>query len=313
MLSSDFSLKASDGRSIFVRRWLPSGAPKAILLIAHGMAEHSARYERFASVMTEGGWAVYAPDHRGHGQTATQGKLGWLAEKDGFDRLREDLHELSQAAAAEKPGLPVFLYGHSMGSILAEYYLLAYGSELAGCALTGIAVPPSPPLLALCRCIAFLGKVFKGDTKPSKLLHKLNFDANNKDFAPNRTSSDWLSRDASEVDKYVADPLCGFVCSFGLYRDMAIALGKLYGRPSSFAGLPSGLPILIMAGAEDPVGGAKGFVPILADRYKAAGLKSVETRLYPGARHELLNETNRDEVMSDMKAWFESSLASIRD
>jgi alpha-beta hydrolase superfamily lysophospholipase len=283
-----------------------------MLLVLHGMAEHSARYSRLAEALTPSGWAVYAPDHRGHGATAAPGELGWLAEKDGFVRVREDLHEIALEAAAELGQPPVFLFGHSMGSILAEICLASYGKELSGCILSGVIAPPDPVQAAAGSLIAAIGSAFKGQRSPSRLLHSMSFTANNKDFAPARTEVDWLSRDAAEVDKYIADPLCGFVCSFGFYRDLLAALRSLYGVASPFAGLPKALPVYALAGAEDPLGGARGFVPLLADKLKAAGLDSVETRLYPGARHEILNETNRDEVAKDVKDWLDARLAEAR-
>jgi alpha-beta hydrolase superfamily lysophospholipase len=312
MKSSTFTHTASDGKAIFVRKWLPSGAPKAILLVAHGMAEHSARYERLAAAMASSGWAVYAPDHRGHGQTAAAGELGWLAEKEGFTRIRDDLHEIAAVAAAECGSVPAYLLGHSMGSILAETYIAAYGRELSGAVLSGVAAPMSPLLSAIGSLIATLGSAFKGQKAQAKLLQAMSFSANNKDFEPARTPFDWLSRDAAEVDAYVADPLCGFVCSFGFYRDLLSGLRSLYGKASPFAGAPKGLPVYILSGAEDPVGGAHGFVPLLAGKFKAAGLEAVETRLYPGARHEILNETNKDEVLKDIKDWLDASLVKAR-
>jgi alpha-beta hydrolase superfamily lysophospholipase len=314
MKSADFLHVASDGKALFVRKWLPAGAPKAILLIAHGMAEHSARYERLAAAMAASGWVSYAPDHRGHGRTAADagegsaGELGWLAERDGFARVRDDLRELALFASAENPGAPLFLLGHSMGSLLAEAYLAAYGQGLAGCVLSGVLSPPPPFLMASGRLIAAIGSAFKGQRAPARMLHKMSFDSSNKDFEPARTPADWLSRDAAEVDKYVADPLCGFVCSFGFYRDFLSGFSLVYGRGSGLSSLPKGLPLLIVAGAEDPVGGAQGFVSILADRLKAAGPQDIETRLYPGARHEILNETNREEVLGDIKGWLDSRL-----
>jgi alpha-beta hydrolase superfamily lysophospholipase len=310
--ASTFTHTASDGKAIFVRKWLPTGAPKGILLVAHGMAEHSERYGRFAAALTGSGWAVFAPDHRGHGATAAGGELGWPAEDKGFPRIRDDLHEIAGAAAAELGQLPIFLFGHSMGSILSETYLVAYGKELSGCVLSGVAAPAPPFLAALGSMIAALGSTFKGRKSPSRLLNKLHFGTYNNDFEPARTEFDWLSRDAAEVDKYVADPLCGFVCSFGFYGDLFASLRSLYGKSSPFAGLPKGLPVFMLAGAEDPVGGALGFVPILAGMLKAAGLDAVETRLYPGARHEILNETNRDEVTKDIKDWLDSTLAKAK-
>jgi alpha-beta hydrolase superfamily lysophospholipase len=312
MKTSDFSHTASDGKTVFVRKWLPSGAPKAILLVVHGMAEHSARYERLAVAMASSGWVVYAPDHRGHGRTAEAGELGFFAEQRGFARVRDDLHEITLVALGENGSVPLFLLGHSMGSVLAETYIAEYGQELSGAVLSGV-VAPSPPLLsALGTLVAAIGGAVKGWKAPAKLLHSMSFSAYNKDFEPARSPVDWLSRDTEEVDKYVADPLCGFVCSFGFYRDMLSGLRSLYGGASPFAGAPKSLPVYILSGAEDPVGGAHGFVTVLAGKFKAAGFENVETRLYPGARHEILNETNKDEVLKDIKEWLESGLAKAR-
>jgi alpha-beta hydrolase superfamily lysophospholipase len=312
MKVSHFLNKSPDGGSVFARRWLPAGGPKAILLIAHGMAEHSARYEGLAAAMCAAGWAVYAPDHRGHGKTATDDageRLGCLAQGVGFSRLRDDLREIAQVARAESPGVPLFLFGHSMGSLLAEAYLTAYGKELSGLVLSGVLTPPPPHLRAIATCIAAAGAAFKGRNAPANLLHKMSFESNNRDFEPARSPLDWLSRDTAEVDKYLADPFCGFVCSFGFYRALFAAFASLYGVGSSLSGAPKALPILIVAGAEDPLGGAQGFVSLLADKLKAAGYADIETRLYPGARHEVLNETNRDEVLADIRQWLESRLA----
>jgi alpha-beta hydrolase superfamily lysophospholipase len=312
MKISHFLNKSSDGRPVFVRRWLPSGNSRAILLVAHGMAEHSSRYQGLAAVMSAAGWAVYAPDHRGHGKTAsagTEGQIGCLAQGEGFSRLRDDLHEIAQVARAENPGAPLFLFGHSMGSLLAEDYLSSYGKELSGLALSGVLAPPSPLLRAIGIGIAALGSALKGRNAPAKMLHKMSFESNNRDFEPARSPLDWLSRDTAEVDKYLADPLCGFVCSFGFYRGLLAEFSSVYGVGTSFSGSPKSLPILIVAGAEDPLGGALGFVSLLADKFKAAGCQDIEKRLYPGARHEVLNETNRDEVLGDIRQWLESRLA----
>jgi len=311
MKLSEVRKNASDGASIFVRRWLPAGRPKAILLVAHGLAEHGGRYERLAAFLAPGGWAVYAPDHRGHGQTAEPGGLGWFASQEGFPRVRDDLHEVALLAASENEGAPLFLLGHSMGSLLAEAYLAAYGRELSGCILSGVLSPMSPLVLVFGRLVAALGSTFKGQKAAARLLHAMSFGANNRDFSPASSPVDWLSRDAAEVEKYLSDPLCGFVASFGLYRDLLSGFGSVYYRGKAFSGLPKSLPLFIAAGAEDPCGGGQGFVPLLSDRFKAAGLQDIETRLYPGARHEILNESNREEVMGDMRNWLEAKLSAI--
>jgi alpha-beta hydrolase superfamily lysophospholipase len=212
MKSSDFTHTASDGKAIYVRKWLPSGVPKAILLVAHGMAEHSGRYERLAAAMTSSGWAVYAPDLRGHGRTAAPGgeateALGFFADRNGFARVRDDLREIALRASGENASVPLFLLGHSMGSILAETYIAAYGQDLSGVVLSGVVAPSSPLISALGSVIAAIGGTVKGWKSPAKLLHSMSFSAYNHDFAPARSPVDWLSRDTEEVDKYVADPL----------------------------------------------------------------------------------------------------------
>ena len=303
MREQSFVHRASDGASIQIHRWLPDRNPKAVLLVAHGMAEHGARYGRLASSATDQGWAVYAPDHRGHGGTAAGSELGFLGDRDGFARVVEDLHEIAGFASAEQPRLPLALLGHSMGSILAELYAARHGEELLCCALSGVVAPAPPFLHRVAVLLAGLGCLFKGSRARAPLLAALSFGANNKAFQPSRTAFDWLSRDRAEVDLYVEDPKCGFVCSVGLYRDLLGALSALYAGGGLVEKIPAALPVYIMAGSEDPVGGAKGFAGMLEDRMRAAGLRDVETRLYPGARHEILNETNRDEVTADLLAW----------
>jgi len=321
MRAHDFTFTASDEKAIRVHAWLPDAAPpRGILLVAHGMAEHATRYARLATALAASGWAVYAPDHRGHGETAGPGELGWLAEKDGFRRVVLDLHEIAGTAVAECDGAPLFLFGHSLGSLLAEAYLGAYGAVpplLAGCALSGLIEPPPAGLLAIARCLAGVGCLLKGQKAKAPLLDRLSFGAMNRAFLPVKTKFDWLSRDAAEVDAYVADPLCGFVCTDGYFRDFLAGFSYVYGGPlaggkaGALDAIPVGLPLLLMAGEADPCGGAKGFAEGLASRLEERGLVSVEKRTYPGARHELLNETNRDEVVRDLVAWLEARRSDL--
>lgn len=299
----------SDRKAIFVRRWLPETAPKAILLVAHGMAEHGARYERLGKLMADAGWAVIVPDLRGHGRTAGADELGWFSEKNGFCRICDDLHEIVQdvkkTIAQDKP---IFLFGHSMGSILAEFYSARYGDELSGCALSGIVLPASGALLAFGKCTSTLGALLFGQRKPARFLDTMGFAAYNNAFKPERTKFDWLSRDPSEVDKYVADPLCGFVCSFGFYKDLFSAFSSLYGKAAALDSIPKTLPMLVLSGSEDPAGGKDRFADALVSRLKTLGI-AVQQKVYPGARHEILNETNRDEVLADLKSWLQQRLA----
>lgn len=303
MRSSPFIHQAADGMAIHVRHWLPETKPTAIILVAHGMAEHAARYERLATALTQAGLEVYAPDHRGHGQTGlASSSLGYFGDSGGMRRVVEDLHELSAFAQAQGPGLPVYLLGHSMGSFISQYYISLFGAELAGCILSGTAGPMPAGLLAGGSLVANLGSIFKGRRAGAPLANKLSFGSYNDAFKPNRTAFDWLSRDNAEVDKYIADPLCGFLCSYGFFRDLMGAFRAIH-SPEALAAIPPNLPIYLVAGAADPVGAARGSVDALAELYKGLGIKDVEEKLYEGARHEILNETNRDEVTKDILDW----------
>jgi alpha-beta hydrolase superfamily lysophospholipase len=311
MKAAHYSHTASDGTPIFVRHWQPSGAAKALLLLAHGKSEHGARYERFAEALTKAGYEVWAPDHRGHGQTAEATGLGYFADREGFRLVIEDLHEIRLEAAAGHPELPFFFFGHSMGSFLGQGYIALHGEGLAGAVLCGTAGPMPGGLILAGKLVAALGCLFKGRRAKAPLAEKMSFGAYNDAFKPNRTAFDWLSRDEAEVDKYVADPLCGFDCSYGFFDDLLKGLAFIQ-DPATKARIPAGLPVLMIAGARDPVGGATGSVDVLATSYRDRGMTDVELKLYPEARHEILNETNRDEVTADVLGWLEKRRAKAK-
>lgn len=311
MKSAHYIHKASDGKSIYVRHWLPEGEPKALILVAHGMAEHGARYERFAEKLTQAGFAVWVPDHRGHGKTAAEGELGYLADKEGFRRVIDDLHEIAVQASTTCSGLPLFLFGHSMGSFLSQGYIGLYGQGLAGCVLSGTSGPMPAALLMGGKTVAAIGCLFRGRHALAPLADKMSFGSYNDAFKPTRTKFDWLSRDEAEVDKYVADPLCGFVCTYGFFKDFLDGLGFIH-EPATMARIPTSLPVYLVAGGADPVGAASGAVEALAGIYRKSGMKDVEMKLYEGGRHEILNETNRTEVMADVLAWLEKRYAKSK-
>lgn len=306
MRSSDFTHRASDGKSLFVYRFLPDEGTtiKAVVHIAHGMAEHAARYARVAEALTRAGYAVYANDHRGHGKTALPTELGFFAEQGGFARVVADLVELVAHEKAEHPGLPLVLFGHSMGSYMVQAYVIDHGRDLAGAVLSGSAGKPN--LLASAgRLVARAERLRQGARGTSKLLSDLSFGAFNKQFAPTRTAFDWLSRDAAEVDKYVADPLSGFDVTTSLWVDVLDALGAI-ARPERQAQIPKDLPIYVFSGGEDPVSEKTKSLSQLLAAYRLAGVRDVAHRFYPGARHETLNETNRDDVTRDLLAWLDA-------
>jgi alpha-beta hydrolase superfamily lysophospholipase len=306
MESSTLAVSAADGTSLHTYRWLPDGTPRAVVQIAHGMAEHAARYERFAEALTGAGYAVYANDHRGHGQTATTEGHGYLADRDGWGTVVADMSAVTQFVQAEHPGVPVVLFGHSMGSFLSRAYAAQHGSRLAGLILSGTAGNPGP-LAAVGKGVAGAQARLRGRKHQSGLMNTLTFGQYNSAFKPNRTDFDWLSRDDAEVDAYIADPLCGNVFTTSFYSDLLGGLQQI-NRTAAYAAAPRDLPVLVIAGSADPVGNAGKGPREVAGAYRSAGLSDVTTTIYPDARHELLNETNRDEVTADILAWLDEHL-----
>jgi alpha-beta hydrolase superfamily lysophospholipase len=304
MRSTNFTLAAPDGVARFVHVWLPDGAPKAALQIAHGLAEHGGRYARLAEALTGAGYAVYAGDHRGHGRTApTAADLGFFAARDGWRRCLDDLELLHRRIAAEHPGRPILLLGHSMGSFMAQQFISEHGDALAGAVLSGSSGKPSA-LASAGRLVARVERWRLGARGRSALIHSLSFGAFNKQFAPVRTPCDWLSRDAAEIDKYIADPFCGFRATVQLWIDLLDALPDIT-APTRQARIPKRLPLYVISGARDAVGENTKSVQQLLAAYRAAGLERVSHRFYPDCRHELFNELNRDEVTRDLVGWMD--------
>jgi alpha-beta hydrolase superfamily lysophospholipase len=310
MDTTTFTVTATDGTPLHVFRWSPDAgaAPKAVVQIAHGMAEHSARYARFAEVLTAAGYAVYAQDHRGHGQTAGDLKrAGFFAEHDGWSTVVEDMYAVTRTIREEQPGLPIFLFGHSMGSMLSRTYAIRHGAELDGLILSGTGGDPGM-LGKVGQVVALVEAKVRGKGTASPLLDKLSFGNFNKPFEPARTPFEWLSRDPAEVDAYIADPWCGFVCTAGMFQDLLSGIA-LINADSQVARIPQGLPIYLFSGAEDPVGDKTKGVQQVVDQFRRLGIKDVFVRFYLGARHEVLNETNRDEVMADAVDWLDDHLS----
>lgn len=307
MRSDTFLLNAPDGTPLFVRRWLPDGDARGAVQIAHGMAEHSARYARLAEVLTADGFAVYANDHRGHGETAADPKdVGFFADKGGFDLVVDDLHLLTERIADDLPGIPIVLLGHSMGSFMARVYAARHSADIAGLVLSGTG--GSQGLLGtIGQNIARVQATLRGRRHRSGLMNTLSFGQYNNAFKPTRTDFDWLSRDEAEVDAYIADPQCGEVFTAGFYVDL---LGGIAASndPKVLASIRPDLPVLVISGDADPVGDAGKGVRAVADALSAARVEDVTCTLYPGARHELFNETNRDEVMADLLGWLDQHI-----
>lgn len=302
MPADTFTFQADDGRELFVYRWLPDDGARGIFHIAHGMSEHAGRYARLAQALCAAGWAVYANDHRGHGRTARGGgELGFFASQGGFQRVVRDLAQLIAREQEDHPGLPVVLFGHSMGSLLAQEYLIERGGAIQGAVLSGASGKPSA-LVDAGRLLARAERRRLGERGNSQLLRSMSFDSFNKMFAPARTPFDWLSRDRAEVDGYMADPHCGFPATVSLWIDVLDAMVEI-ARPERQARIPKDLPLYVFSGSRDPVGGPLRGVSQMVEGYRAAGLRRVTHRFYSGGRHEMLNEINREEVVRELLAW----------
>lgn len=307
LLLTSFTLHGSDGAPFHVHQWRAGTAPRAVVQIVHGMAEHAARYGDLAQALNAAGYAVYANDHRGHGRTAAgAADLGFFAEAQGWRKCLDDLHALNRHIIAKHPDTPVILFGHSMGSFLAQQVAGESGFTLAGLVLSGC-YRQSRGLARAGALLARLEALRIGPRGRSGLLHALTFRAYNRRFAPVRTPADWLSRDPVSVDRYMADPACGFRVTVQLWVDLLDALGA--GLPVP----PRQLPVYIMSGECDPVAVADPGARKLAASFRDAGVVSVTSRVYPGARHELLHETNRDEVVRDLIAWLDEIVPHGRE
>jgi len=289
MNEDTFTFDGSDGQSIHVYRWTGDGTPRAIVQLAHGMGEHAARYRRFAEALTDAGYVVYANDHRGHGRTAGgpehYGELG----PAGWAGLVADIGTLGKRAREEHPDTSLILFGHSMGSFALQQFLIGHSGDVDAAVLSGTSA------------LDVIGAGIDPDAE-------VDLSAFNAPFEPAPTEYEWLSRDRAEVDAYVADDACGF----GL--DATAARGMLEGTAStsdldSIARVRADLPIYLMSGDADPLAGGGELIELVAQRYRDAGVDDVSVARYPGARHEILNEINRDEVTADLIAWLDRVLA----
>jgi len=301
------ALRAEDGHDIPLQVWLPQGEPTHVLQILHGLGEHADRYARFAKAATERGMAVYCHDHRGHGEHADQ--LGYFAAKNGWDLLVTDAHTVFRYIEEENPAVPVVLLGHSMGSYISQSFLIRHSPNIAALILSS-STWPSRIKLWLGSILAKIESWRLDKHRHSPLLDKMGFGDFNKPFQPSRTELDWLSRDEDEVDKYIDDPLCGGPYTTGLWLDLTAGLKEI-SSDAALRRIDASLPILITGGAADPIGGDRGMTALLM-HYAQTGHQRLRANIYPDGRHEMLNDTVRDEVTRDWLDWIQATSRSVR-
>lgn len=308
MKCTNFTFKGEEGLDIYTYKWEDENIkkPKAVIQIAHGMAETAQRYETFAKVLTKNGYIVYINDHRGHGKTAKIiENVGHLAEKEEFRCLVEDMYTLTNIIKKENEDLPIYLFGHSMGSFASQRYIMDYSNNLSGLILCGSNGKQGIILnlahLIINREIKKYGRRSKSN-KINNLIFGGEIIRRNE-----KTKFDWLSRDKEQVEKYINDPFCGVVCSCGFFYDLVQGLKEIEDK-ENLKKVPLDIPIYIISGDKDPIGKNGKGVLRLRDRYIKLGVKDVTCKLYKDGRHELLNEINREEVFEDIICWLNNKI-----
>ena len=306
---SDFTFPSSTGKNtIHARKCVPDCAVRGVVQIAHGIAEYIDRYDPFMSFLAENGFVAVGDDHLGHGKSiAAPEEKGVFADKDGWEHVVADMDKLHDITAAEYPGLPYIFFGHSMGSFLTRTYLIEHPDKPTLAIICGTGHQAAPMVWAgnLMANLQVKSKGYRGD---GTMLNNIAFGSYTKGYDEVRTPFDWLNRDPAQVDKYINDPLCGFVASVGLFRDMMGGI-KFIQDKANAAKMNKDTPVLFISGSADPVGENGKGVDRAYKFFCDAGMKDVTEKLYPNARHEILNELNRDEVMMDVLDWINEKLA----
>lgn len=301
----NYRIASRDGiHRLHVVLWQPEGTVRAVVQISHGMVEMIERYEAFALYLNNRGIAVIGNDHLGHGQTAEKEEdLGYFCPQNMSATVVADLHRVTRFAKKKFPKVPYFLFGHSMGSFMARRYLITYGRELTGAVLCGTGSKP-PEVLAAGTVVSNILRLILGDRFRSRLLKWNAFGMYQRRIPNPRTNSDWLTRESEIVDFCINNKYCNFIFTVNGYRTLFEVIGFIQ-RKENIARIPKQLPILLIAGEEDPVGDyGAGVLQVYMD-YRHARIRDVRMRLYPEARHEILNEINRDVVYKDVLRWLE--------
>jgi len=299
---NEVTLEMSDGFSVYAYSCHPEGQPIGHIHLLHGMAEHSGRYISVVRYFVERGYVVSGHDHRGHGKTAQlNGMLGYFAEIDGFNRVVEDVSEVVSHFRENDSSLKFILIGHSMGSFITRRYIQLYGTEVDLVVLSGTSDDAGIMRHGALAIAHALGKK-DGFKERNTLLNKLVFGGFNKGIKNSLTGYDWLSKNPDLVEKYINDEYCGFIPTTGLFIDLFDGLGSIH-KKKEINKVPTALPILLLSGIEDPVGNNGKSVWKVARQYDHAGIEDVTVLLIEGARHEILNDTARGEVIEAVFEW----------
>jgi len=305
MRGSRYIFKSEDYRDISAVKWIPDENIEIIgaVQICHGMAEHIGCYEEFAQFLNGKGFVVIGNDHRGHGKSLeTDGDTGIFSEENGWEKTLNDMRKVTKQLMDQHRNLPIFLIAHSMGSLFARDYISKWGSDLSGVILSAT---PNYDMLTvnLFKFLAYMEVRFKGLRHRSTFFDNLNFKTFNKPYEPGApTAYEWLSRDREKVDKYVADPLCGFVCTSSFFLDSATGAKKVSSN-AIYKQIPEDLPIFLYYGEDDPVCLYGKTVKQVYEKYRKAGIKDLIMDNNPEGRHESLNEINREDIYNIFLDW----------
>jgi len=299
----EFTFDSRDGKTkLHAVRWVPEGKVVCILQIVHGMAEYIERYEELARYLGEKGILVTGDDHLGHGKSVPEGGIyGYFCEQDPATVVVRDVHRLKKMTQEDYPGVPYVILGHSMGSFILRNYLFRYGTGIEGAIICGTG-SKSKALVMASQIIAAVQGVVLGDAHASKLIDRLAFGSSNKKIADAKTPFDWLCTDAEVVDAYLKDELCGFTFTVNGFKTLFQLLKRL-NKAENLNKMPKDLPVIFISGDMDPVGDYGEGVRKAYEDFQNAGMKRVSMKLYPGGRHELLNETNKKQVYEELYPW----------
>lgn len=287
-------------------KWVPEGTPLCIVQIVHGMSEYVERYEEFATFLTERNILVVGEDHLGHGKSMGDNPPGYFCKEQPHKVLVENVHILKDMIKKEYPDVPYVVFGHSMGSFITRNFLHNYGAEIDGAVICGTGMLPKPLIQAMSIMVKILCAV-QGEKSISKFVNDMAFGSYQNRIANPKTEYDWLSVNEENVQKYLADPLCGFSFTLNGFKGLAGLLKGLYDIEKIEA-MPKELPMYFICGGEDPVGDYSVGVEKAYKTYIGVGMTNVSNRIYPGKRHEILMEDNKLEVMNDVYTWIERSI-----